>query len=223
MSWAWPARPRFPSAARADADGLVRIGGQLTVDWLLDAYGHGIFPWPIVDGRRELLAWFSPDPRAILELDDLYVSKRLARRVRSGEYSWTCDSQFEQVMLRCAERGSVGTWITPAMQAAYVELHRRGYAHSVETWHAGMLVGGIYGVALGGYFAAESMFYHRRDASKIALYWLVQQLRAGGFRLLDVQVASPHLLRLGVREIPRREFLARLEQARHLPAHFAAR
>ncbi len=211
---------RFPPARDAPASGLVRIGGQLTPDWLIDAYSHGIFPWPVVEGRREVLAWFSPDPRAIMPLDGVHVSRRLARRLRRGEFTWTLDQEFSAVVHHCADRGGRATWITPSMERAYTELHRRGIAHSIEVRHDGVLVGGLYGIALGGYFAGESMFHRRRDASKAALVLLAEHLRQQGFRLFDVQLPTPHLERLGAVTISRDEFLRRLPEALRSEAQF---
>jgi leucyl/phenylalanyl-tRNA--protein transferase len=215
--------PRFPPAWKARADGLLMVGGQLTTDWLLAAYRQGIFPWPLFDGQSHVLAWFSPDPRAVLELDGLHVSHRLRRRMRSGRFQVSFDADFPAVVAGCAEpRGpDDGTWITPAMAAGYNQLHQLGCAHSVEIWQDGELVGGLYGVALGGFFSGESMFHRVRDASKVALAYLVQRLREHHFVLFDVQQASPHLRRMGATEIPRREFLARLKKSLQLPVSLA--
>lgn len=207
--------PYFPPVWQAQEDGLLMVGGCLSTDWLLAAYRRGIFPWPVTDGKREVLAWFSPDPRAILELDALHVSRRLGRRMRSEQFQVTFDSEFDDVVRGCAApRQSDGvTWITPQLAEAFGQLYRRGYAHSVEVWQSGNLVGGLYGLALGGFFAGESMFYRVRDASKVALVHLVRHLRQRGFTLLDVQQASPHLTRMGAKEIPRSQFLVRLQSA----------
>jgi len=198
------------------------VGGLLTTDWLLTAYRHGIFPWPVYDGQNEILAWFSPDPRAILELDCLHVSRRLRRRLNSGRFQVTFDSDFPRVIEACAgpRKPDDGTWITPHLADAYVELHRLGIAHSVEVWQGGQLAGGLYGLALGGFFAGESMFHRVRDASKVALVHMVRHLQSCGFVMFDVQQASPHLVRMGATEIPRHEFLARLKKALELPVSF---
>lgn len=213
--WRFLSTERFPPVADATAEGLVRFGGQLSVEWLVDAYRRGIFPWPLCHGDRHVLAWFSPDPRAILELDSLHVSRRLARRLRQGEFRPTRDRAFGEVIAACAlpRRHEPGTWISPELAAAYRQLHACGIAHSVEVWHDEALVGGVYGVALGGYFSAESMFCFRRDAEKAALYFLVEHLKQQGFTLLDVQVITDHTAKLGATEIPRSEFLRRLQQA----------
>ena len=214
--------PYFPPTWQAREDGLLMVGGCLRDQWLLTAYRKGIFPWPVTDGKQEILAWFSPDPRAILELDDLYVSRRLARRLRSGQFRISFDCDFGSVVRGCAapRQSDPMTWITPKLAAAYEELHRQGYAHSVEVWQDERLVGGLYGLALGGFFAGESMFHRVRDASKVALVHLVRRLKKQGFTLLDVQQASPHLARIGAREISRSQFLARLERALAEPVCF---
>jgi leucyl/phenylalanyl-tRNA--protein transferase len=214
--------PGFPPVETADAEGLLCIGGQLTVPWLQAAYERGIFPWPINVGKSDILAWFSPDPRAVLELTRLHVSRRLRRRLRSSAYRVTFDADFEQVIAACAEPRSDDeeTWITPGLRRAYVQLHEAGFAHSVEVWRGEQLVGGLYGVALGGAFSAESMFHRETDTSKIALVRLVEHLRERGFVLLDIQQLSPHLAQMGATEIPRREFLLRLTAARHLSVSF---
>jgi leucyl/phenylalanyl-tRNA--protein transferase len=210
----------FPPAQRASPEGLVAVGGRLSTNWLLDAYRHGIFPWP--SNSYEPMLWWSPDPRAILPLDGMYVSRRLERRLRSGEFEATCDTAFAQVIAACASGAGRegGTWITPEMAAAYTELHRLGHAHSVEVWREGVLSGGVYGLAIGGLFAAESMFYRSRDGSKAALARLVCHLRTRGFQLLDVQQATPHTESLGVVEIPRQEYLKRVQQAVEMPVEF---
>ncbi|MEX0712988.1 MAG: leucyl/phenylalanyl-tRNA--protein transferase [Pirellulales bacterium] len=208
----------FPPAEHASAEGLIGIGGELTTDWLLDAYRHGIFPWP----QGKVLAWWSPDPRAVIELDGLHVSRRLARTCRGDRFQATRNRDFHGVIEGCRTTGSRrrGTWITTAMVRAYLELHRLGHAHSVEVWHEGTLAGGAYGVSVGGMFAAESMFYRVRDASKAALVHLVGHLRSRQFTLLDIQQFTPHTARLGAREIARHEFLARLAGALESPATF---
>jgi leucyl/phenylalanyl-tRNA--protein transferase len=204
----------FPPAETADEDGLVGVGGELTIEWLLDAYRQGIFPWP-VEEIDEPMFWWSLDPRAILELDALHVSRRLRRTLRSGRFEVTCDRDFAGVIRGCA-RGpgrEGGTWITPRMIRAYTQLAEAGHAHSVEVWRDGRLAGGIYGVAIDGLFAGESMFARSRDASKVALAHLVGHLRARGYRLFDIQQLTPHMRRLGAIEVSRREYLRRLAEA----------
>jgi leucyl/phenylalanyl-tRNA---protein transferase len=210
----------FPPASRASAEGLIFVGGGLSVDRLLDGYRHGIFPWPAYPG--EPMLWWTPDPRAILPLDGMYISQRLRRTMSSGKFAVRCNTAFHEVLAGCAtgHGREQGTWLTPQMIAAYTELHRQGHAHSVETWHGDQLVGGVYGVAIGGFFSAESMFYRERDASKVALATLVSHLNARGYALLDVQQWTPHTGRLGVIEIPRRDYLQRLAAAIELPVTF---
>ena len=214
----------FPPADAADADGLLALGGSLAPEWLLDAYQHGIFPWPFTDDDGPM-AWWSPDPRAILELDAMHVPRRLRQTCRSGRFKATCDEDFSGVIHGCAtaagRRGR--TWLTPRMIAAYTKLFELGYVHSVEVWHEERLAGGTYGVAIGGLFAAESKFYRVRDASKVALVHLVAHLKARGYQLLDIQQLTPHTERLGAIEIPRRQYLARLVEALAQPVGFGDR
>ena len=202
----------FPPAASAPPDGPLAIGGRLDPDWLLDAYSHGIFPWPTCDGY---LAWWSPDPRAVVELNELHVSRRLARTCRGERFTVTCNQDFAGVMAGCATAQDrlESTWLTPAMQRAYLKLHRLGHAHSVEVWHSGKLAGGTYGIAIGGLFAAESMFYYVRDASKVAVVRLVHHLKQRGFQMLDIQQLTPHTASLGATEIARSVYLKRLQAA----------
>ncbi len=203
-----PRRLRFRPEA-ADPHGLVAVGGDLRPETLLDAYRHGVFPW-YSDGLP--VCWWSPDPRAILPLDGLHVSRRLARTVRSGRFAVTANRDFAGVIRGCAVRDE-GTWITQDMIAAYERLHELGHAHSVEAWQDGELAGGVYGVAIGGLFAAESMFHRSTDASKVALVALFARLRERGFTLLDTQMVTPHTARFGAIEIPRSEYLGRLHEA----------
>ena len=212
----------FPPVATALEGGLLRVGGQLTPDWLLTAYERGIFPWPVIEDEWEVLAWFSPDPRAVIELDGLHVSRRLARRVRSGQFQVTLNRDFTGVISGCMapRRDDSGTWITPEICDAYQRLHELGYAHSVEVWSEAELVGGLYGVALGGMFAGESMFYRTRDASKVALFFLQSHLRERGFSLFDIQQQTDHSKSMGAVEISRQEFLLRLNNALALPVTF---
>ena len=187
---------------------------------LLDAYRHGIFPWPVFED--DMMLWWSPDPRAILPLDGLHVSQRLRRTLRNGKFEATCDQAFAEVIAGCATGPGRedGTWLIEDMIAAYNRLHDLGHAHSVEVWCDGSLAGGTYGVAIGGLFAAESMFYRVRDASKAALAHLVAHLKARGYQLLDVQQWTPHTSRLGVVEISREEYLNRLQVATKLDVTF---
>ncbi len=211
----------FPPAELSDEDGLLALGGRLTPDWLLDAYRHGIFPWPQADVDNPML-WWSPDPRAILPLDQFHVPRRLARTIRGSKFTVTCDRDFGGVIGGCATScGRVAaTWLTPRMVRAYIRLFELGHAHSVEAWHEGGLAGGVYGVAIGGFFAAESMFYRESEASKVALVRLVFHLRARGYRLLDIQQLTPHTARFGAIEVPRRQYLDRLAEAIALSISF---
>jgi len=211
----------FPPAETCDREGLIGFGGELSEEWLLDAYSHGIFPWPMGEPGTPV-PWWSPDPRAVIELDRFHVPRRLRRMIRSGRFDVTRDRDFAGVIEGCATAGDrVGeTWITPEMVAAYTRLHRRGHAHSVEAWHEGRLAGGVYGVAIGGLFAAESMFYRVSEASKVALVRLVEHLTARGYVLFDIQQLTPHLARFGATTIPRREYLRRLGAAVRLPVMF---
>jgi leucyl/phenylalanyl-tRNA--protein transferase len=204
----------FPPAELAEPEGVVMFGGQLTCAWLLDAYAHGIFPWPIFDGT-DVVVWWSPDPRAIFELDQFRVSRRLARTCRGGRFQVTMDQDFAAVIAGCAQSaGRVGnTWLSPKMIEAYTRLHEAGHAHSVEVWQDGQLAGGTYGVAIGGFYAGESMFYRVRDASKVALVHLVAHLRQRGYTLFDIQQRTPHTTLLGAIEIPRKTYLRRLAAA----------
>jgi leucyl/phenylalanyl-tRNA---protein transferase len=204
----------FPSAEDADSDGIIGFGGDLAPEWLLDAYRHGIFPWPASEPGYPML-WWSPDPRAIFEFERFHVPRRLRRIVESGRFTITLDRDFAGVIGGCAtvQDRRRGTWITPAMKSAYTRLHELGHAHSVEAWHEGRLAGGVYGVAVGGLFAAESMFYRVAEASKVALVRLVEHLERQGYSLLDIQQLTPHTERFGAIEIPRREYLKRLAKA----------
>lgn len=209
-------RFRFPDPARADAEGLIAQGGDLEPATIVAAYRQGVFPWPYDEAA---LLWWSPDPRAILPLDALHVSRSLARTVRRACFRVTLNAAFPAVIDGCAARDE--TWITPAMRAAYVRLHGLGWAHSVEVWGPdGALAGGLYGVAVGGLFAAESMFHRVTDASKVAVVALVHHARRVGTTLLDVQVPTDHLASLGARTVPRTEYLARLAAAVRQPVAF---
>lgn len=200
----------FPDPNLADAEGLVAIGGDLSPLRLLLAYENGIFPW-FDEGMPPL--WWSPDPRAIIEPNDLHVSRSLARAMKPGRFRVSHDRAFEAVMRGCADRPE-GTWISPDMIEAYVELHRLGHAHSVEVWLGPELVGGIYGVQRGALFAAESMFHRETNASKVALVVCAGSVLSRGVELFDVQLLTPHLARMGATEIPRRRYLERVARAR---------
>jgi leucyl/phenylalanyl-tRNA--protein transferase len=184
------------------------VGGDLSPERLVAAYRAGIFPYY----ESPPVLWWSPDPRAIFELDRFHISRRMARTVRSGRFRVTFDRAFDAVIRGCADRRE-GTWITPEVIAAFGELHRAGVAHSVEVWQGDDLVGGVYGVAIGGLFAGESMFSKTRDASKVALVFLVERLRQRGHVLFDVQILNEHTASLGAVEVPRRVYLQRLADA----------
>lgn len=209
----------FPPAEAASPEGLIGLGGRLRSDWILDAYRHGIFPWPFSDGE---LAWWSPDPRAIIEFDRFHVPRSLVRAHRRGPFELTLDRDFRGVIDGCATAGDRKhhTWITPPMREAYVRLHEEGHGHSVEAWCEGKLAGGVYGLAIGGLFAAESMFYRKSDASKLALVHLVEHLRERGYVLLDIQQLTPNTSRFGAIEISRHDYLKRLAAALDLPISF---
>lgn len=202
-----------PHTALREPDGLLAAGGDLSPARLLYAYRHGIFPWY---SAGQPILWWCPDPRAVMFPDDLRISRSLCKILRRHNYQVTLDRAFVQVMQACAEtrrnQPESGTWITPAMQLAYNQLHQLGYAHSAEVWVDGELAGGLYGIAMGSIFFGESMFSRRANASKIALVWLTQQLTAWGYKMLDCQVTSAHLQRLGSVSIPRSEFLTLLRR-----------
>lgn len=203
--------PVFPDPEQADDEGLVAVGGDLSVERLLVAYESGIFPW--YDSGLPPL-WWSPNPRAIIEPENLHISRSLRRTLRGGGFEVSANSAFVDVMRACAARRKGGTWILPEMVRAYAALHELGHAHSIEVWKEKKLVGGLYGVQRGGLFAAESMFHRVRDASKVALVVSVQSLFQAGIRLFDVQLLTPHLRSLGAREISRVEYLERLSRVR---------
>jgi len=212
-----PSRVRFPDPSRPGAAEALAVGCEFSPGTLLLAYRSGIFPWPDGRERRDgepLVLWFSPNPRAVFPLEEEpHWSRSLRRTLRQHPYDVTIDEDFAQVIRSCGETRASGTWIIPELVRGYTKLHELGWAHSVEVWERGKggagrtLVGGIYGVAVGGVFAGESMFHLRTDASKIAFAALVARLRETGYGLFDVQVQNPHLESLGCVEIPRREYL----------------
>jgi leucyl/phenylalanyl-tRNA--protein transferase len=207
----------FPPPDYADPSGLIAVGGDLSCERLLEAYKVGIFPWYSDD---QPILWWSPDPRLTLQLDDFKVSRSLRKTLKKGIFKVTFDRVFEDVIAACAaapREGQRGTWITPEMQQAYIQLHGLGYAHSVETWHDGQLVGGLYGVSLGKAFFGESMFHRMTDASKVALATLVEKLKAWEFYFIDSQMTTEHMLRLGAQELSRRIFLKQLRGALRFP------
>lgn len=194
-----------PELAAKEPNGLLAVGGDLSPRRLLAAYRRGIFPWYSAD---EPILWWTPDPRAVLFLDELKISRSLRKSIRKGEFTVTADRDFAAVIDACAtaRRQREGTWISTPLREAYCTLHRLGIAHSIETWRADQLVGGLYGVSVGRMFFGESMFSRVTDASKVALTALVAQLTRWDFGPIDCQVRSAHLLSLGAREIPRAEF-----------------
>jgi leucyl/phenylalanyl-tRNA--protein transferase len=210
-------RHLFPPPERAPPAGPIAVGGDLHPDRLILAYSMGIFPWY---GPGEPIQWHSPDPRMVLLADELRVSRSLRRAVRKGGFRLTLDAAFARVVDACASTprpGQAGTWITDEMKEAYLELHRRGLAHSAEAWRDGRLVGGLYGVSLGAAFFGESMYAEEAEASKVAFVAFTEQLRRWGIRLIDCQVYTEHLARLGAQEWPRRGFLAALREALEEP------
>jgi len=210
--------PIFPPVESASPEGLLAVGGDLSSERLLAAYRQGIFPWY---NPGQPILWWSPDPRAVLYPEKLKIARSLRQTLKRGQLRVTFDSCFREVMIACAgpreQYPGGGTWISDAMVEAYTRLHAMGYAHSIETWHENRLVGGLYGIALGGVFFGESMFARATDASKVALVALVKKLREWGFVLIDCQVPSAHLNSLGAENIPRRVFLTELERALKLP------
>jgi leucyl/phenylalanyl-tRNA--protein transferase len=203
----WVLRPH-----EADPDGIVGAGADLEVATLVAAYRSGVFPWP---HRDQPLLWFSPDPRAVIDPADVRVSRSLRRTLRRSGWTTTMGRALPEVMRACAERpAGVGTWITSEMQDAYAELWALGWAQSLEVWEDGELVGGIYGVRIGGVFTGESMFHRRSDASKVALVDLCARLREAGVDLLDVQLPTDHLMTMGARAMSRELFLQHLVRVR---------
>ena len=208
----------FPPISKAldSPNGLLAAGGGLSPPRLIEAYRHGIFPWY---SEGDPILWWSPDPRMVLFPDELKVSRSLARAVKRGVFEIRLDHDFRAVIEACAgpRDGRPGTWIVPAMVEAYTALHERGFAHSVEAYQDGALVGGLYGVGLGRAFFGESMFTRVADASKVALVHLVERLRAARCRVIDCQQATAHLASLGAREIPRRAFAQLLKESIQYP------
>jgi len=207
----------FPDPGMAPEDGLLGRGGDLSIPALLEAYSKGIFPWYSEDSP---ILWWSPDPRMVLFPGRFKASRSLLQSVRNKDFRVVFDRDFEGVIDTCSRvprKGQPGTWITYEMKLAYLDLHRAGFAHSVETYHGKKLAGGLYGVSLGGAFFGESMFHRERDASKVALYYLVRQLREWEFDFIDVQQSTAHMKSLGAQNLPRAEFLSMLEGSLQKP------
>ena len=212
------AEDAFPPVGRAlkEPNGLLAAGADLSVPRLLQAYRRGIFPWFNED---QPILWWSPDPRMVMFPAELKISRSLGKRLRRGDYEVRADTAFGAVMQACAapRDGNPGTWITPQMVEAYEAFHRAGHAHSLETWIGDELAGGLYGVALGRVFFGESMFTRATDASKIALAHLARQLERWGYGIIDCQMTTPHLARLGAREVPRAAFIRKLGELVNYP------
>lgn len=208
----------FPDPDQADETGLLTIGGDLSLNTLLKAYRSGIFPWPV---NEHILTWFCPPTRAILPLKDFHVARSLRKQLKQSNFEFSFDKSFDEVISSCAEldnrSGQLGTWIIPDIQDAYKEFHRAGYAHSVECWKSGKLVGGLYGVSIGMMFAGESMFYRTSGASKAALIFLVEHLKTHGVEWIDCQVMTPLFRSFGAIEIDRDDFLTMLAETLSKP------
>ena len=207
----------FPKPDLAEPEGLLAVGGDLSVERLLLAYSLGIFPW---FGEGDPILWWSPDPRMVLFPADFHASERLRRLHRQRKYHVALDTAFPKIIAACADHprpGQDGTWITREMEEAYAALHWTGYAHSVEVWDGARLVGGLYGVSIGTAFFGESMFSVEPNSSKLAMWTLVEQVKRWGFQFVDCQVHTPHLERLGGRDIPRKHFLKLLKEAAAQP------
>lgn len=211
------AKNRSGPAVPSIDQNMVAVGGDLSVDRLLKAYRSGAFPWTF-----NPVTWWSPDPRAIFEFGNFHVSKSLGKVLRQGCFRVTFDTAFRRVIESCAEAhpNRESTWIAPAFIEGYTRLHEAGHAHSVECWREDRLVGGLYGVCIGGYFAAESMFHREDNASKVALCHLHERLRTSGHSLFDIQMPTPITLSFGATTIPRAQFLARLARALEQPVRF---
>lgn len=212
----------FPDPRRCRGDGLAAVGGDLSVERLLEAYRCGLFPW-----SADPITWWSPDPRGVMEVGSMHVSRSLARTLRRAPFEVTLDRDFPGVIRACAtvprdgaDGGVASTWISAPLIAAYEALARAGHAHSVECWREGRLVGGVYGVSVGAFFAGESMFHHEDDASKVALVHLDRHLAHRGFTLMDCQMVTPVTRSLGAREISRSEYLDRLARAVDQPSRW---
>lgn len=218
LPWLAPTPVEFPdpAGAHAEPDGLLAAGGELSLPWLLEAYSQGIFPW--FNDDEEPILWWSPNPRGVLIPGQIHLSRSLRKRLKRCGFTLSMDTAFTEVIHQCAAiRARTGTWITPNMQQAYLELHNRGYAHSIEIWDGEHLVGGLYGVSLGQMFFGESMFSLADDASKMALHSLSEHSLQWGFSLLDCQMMTDHLHSMGAMDLARPEFLEALRHNRQQP------
>ena len=204
---------KFPSVENATEDGIVAIDGDLAIESILLAYSQGIFPWPI--NEQYPIAWFSPDPRGILEYDRLHISKSMQKLIKKKHFEFAINRNFKEVIYQCAHGrpDQSATWITEALMDAYIKLHNRGYAYSAETYHNGKLCGGLYGFCNGHIISGESMFYHESNASKFALINLMKYLHSKGINWIDTQMITSVVKNLGGREIPRTDFLKKLKNA----------
>jgi leucyl/phenylalanyl-tRNA--protein transferase len=210
----------FPDPIQAEPEGLLAVGGDLSPDRLLTAYANGIFPWY---SQEEPILWWSPDPRLVLYTGNFKISRSLHQTLKKNIFTVKTDTNFEAVITACAEterQHEDGTWITDEMKAAYIDLHKKGFAHSIETYSEGKLVGGLYGVSLGKAFFGESMFHFMTDASKVALYYLVEKAKEFEFLFIDSQVKTEHLVSLGAELIPRKAYLEQLKVAMSYPTHW---
>jgi len=225
VSWEWPFRRRPGGNGRdvpwippelGDRQGLVGVGGDLSPGTLVRAYSEGVFPWY---NEGDPILWWSPDPRMVLFPEELRISRSLRKTVKHGVFEIRLDTSFRKVMESCAgpRDGQAGTWIVDEILDAYTQLHEMGFAHSVESWREGRLVGGLYGVSLGRAFFGESMFARETDASKVALVHLVERLRARDYSVIDCQQNTAHLASLGAREIPRAAFSQLLQESIQYP------
>jgi leucyl/phenylalanyl-tRNA--protein transferase len=202
---------KFPNPRFAGPDGLVAIGGNLETETIINAYKDGIFPWPM--SEEYPLLWFCPQERGVLYLKDLKISKRLERKLKNTDFTFTVNKDFESVIRGCSNRDD--TWITDEMMETYIRLNNEGYAHSVECWLDEKLAGGIYGVLIEGIFSAESMFYNVTDASKAALIHLIELLKASGHDWVDIQMMTPHMESLGATGVQRDDFLKLLKSSQN--------
>lgn len=212
-----PEQAVFPRIEFAEPDGLLAVGGDLSTNRLLNAYAQGIFPWY---NEGDPILWWSPDPRLVLYPQNLRIAKSMRPIFNQKKYRFTFDTSFREVMLNCRDisrKGQKGTWITKAVLDSYCKLNEMGYAHSVEVWEGEELVGGVYGIALGGCFCGESMFALKKNASKAGFIYMVRLLESRGFTLIDCQVTTDHLMSLGAIEVPRRKFVRELDRSIQLP------